>query len=52
MARMYPERLPDTVESEAERRLFNALSSGLDTSYTAYAGVRWISRRKVWRVIG
>jgi len=46
MARMYPERLPETVESDAERRLFDAFANGLDNSYTIYAGVRWISRRR------
>ena len=46
MARMYPERLPESVTSNAERRLFDALASSLDQHHTVYAGVRWISKKR------
>ena len=34
MARFFPNELPDTTTSDAERRVFEALRTGLDDSYT------------------
>ncbi len=42
MARMYPERLPPSVESHAERELFAALRDQLSDRRTVLAGVNWI----------
>lgn len=46
MAKMFPERLPDTVTSDAERRLFDTLERGLDNDHTVYAGVRWLRKAR------
>lgn len=45
MARMFPERLPESVTSNAERRLFDALATSLDNHYTVFAGVRWVKKK-------
>lgn len=42
MARMYPERLPDTVTSNAERDLFAAFRDTVSDRRTVLAGVSWI----------
>ncbi len=42
MARMYPERLPTTVESNAERELFAAFQENVSDRRTVLAGVNWI----------
>lgn len=52
MARMFPERLPDTVSSDAEYRLFDTLKHGLDNDYTVYAGVRWLRKTRYGAVNG
>ncbi len=44
MAEMYPERLPEQVDSEAERKLFDALKSQLPDSMAALYSVRWLER--------
>ncbi|MEZ4524275.1 MAG: NERD domain-containing protein/DEAD/DEAH box helicase [Thermomicrobiales bacterium] len=42
MARMYPEKLPPTVESGAERELFAAFRDQLNDRRTVLAGVNWV----------
>lgn len=42
MARMYPERLPHTVESYAEHALFRAFRDRLSDRRTVLAGVNWV----------
>jgi hypothetical protein len=43
MARMFPERLPEQVESAAERRLFQELAEQLDNSYTVIYSAKWLA---------
>lgn len=43
MARMYPERLPEQVESAAERRLFQELAAQLDNTYTVIYSAKWLA---------
>lgn len=45
MARMFPERLPEQVESAAERRLYQALEAQLDPSYTIIFSAKWLKKR-------
>jgi hypothetical protein len=52
MARMYPERLPETVKSDAERRLFDTLERDLDQHHTVFAGVRWLRKHRYGAVPG
>jgi len=42
MAKMYPERRPDGLSSDAEYDLFAAFERELDEHYTVYAGVNWL----------
>ena len=44
MARMYPERLPDGLASDAEYDLFATFEGELDESYTVFAGVKWLMK--------
>jgi hypothetical protein len=46
MARMFPERLPEQVESAAERRLFEELSAQLDNSYTVIYSAKWLAQHE------
>ena len=46
MARTYPQRLPDTFISPAERKLFRILAEGLDDAYTIFYRVAWLSRQQ------
>ncbi|MGB4952069.1 MAG: NERD domain-containing protein/DEAD/DEAH box helicase, partial [Rhizobiaceae bacterium] len=41
MARMYPNQLSDTVQSEAERVLYAKFRDDLDNSYVVFHGVTW-----------
>ena len=42
MAQMYPERLPASVQSDAERDLFDAFRDQLSDRRTVLAGVNWV----------
>ena len=42
MARMYPERLPASVQSDAERVLFDKFRDQLSDRRTVLAGVNWV----------
>ncbi|TMB99966.1 MAG: nerd domain protein [Chloroflexi bacterium] len=46
MARMFPERLPAEVKSEAERRLFDIFKSEFSDDFVVFHGVRWLARRR------
>jgi hypothetical protein len=43
MAQFFPDQLSDTTTSEAERRVFDALRTGLDDSYTVLAQLAWLA---------
>jgi hypothetical protein len=43
---MFPERLPGSVDSEAERRLFDQFRTEFSDDFTVFAGVSWISKRR------
>lgn len=43
MARMFPERFPDSSPSHAERRVFEALRDGLGDPYVVFAQVAWLA---------
>jgi hypothetical protein len=42
MAKMYPERLPEGLASDAEYDLFGTFEQELDERFTVYAGVKWL----------
>jgi len=44
MARMYPDRLPDTVESAAERTLYIQFKAQLSDSFAVLHSVKWLMR--------
>ncbi len=44
MARMYPQRLPDSVPMGAERTLYGELERQLPAEYVVLYGVKWIQR--------
>ncbi len=46
MARMYPERLPAGVESEAERRLFETFKAEFSDDFVVFPRVRWLARKR------
>ena len=46
MAKMFPERLPKDVESEAERRLFERFQRDFSDEFAVFHGVAWLSRRR------
>ncbi len=46
MARMYPERLPDGLTSDAEYDLFATFEQELDEHFTVFAGVKWLLKGK------
>jgi len=46
LARMFPERLPADVESEAERRLFDIFKSDFGDDFAVFSQVRWLARRR------
>jgi len=46
MARMYPERLPKDVASEAERRLFDAFHDQFSDDWAIFWGVRFLARTR------
>lgn len=46
MARMFPERLPQDVASEAERRLFDLFRDGFSDDWAVFAGPRWLARTR------
>ena len=46
MAIMFPERLPENVESDAERRLFDEFRRTFSDDFTVFAGVAWLSKRR------
>ena len=46
MARLYPERLPDTVESQAERRLFDVFQKEFSDDFVVFSQVRWLAKRR------
>ena len=43
MARMFPERLPHDVQSEAERRVFDAFRDQFSVDWVVFSGVRWLA---------
>lgn len=45
MATMYPQRLPNIVQSNAERKLFDALRDHLHADYTVIWSIPWTIRR-------
>jgi hypothetical protein len=46
MARMYPEKLPPGMESEAERGLFEQFRDEFSDDFTVFAQVRWLAKRR------
>jgi hypothetical protein len=46
MARMFPKVLPSTVESAAERLLFDELARQLSDDYVVIYGVKWLRRER------
>ena len=44
MARMYPERLPEGLASDAEYDLFTTFEQELDEHFTVFAGVKWLMK--------
>ena len=46
MAIMFPERLPDDVESDAERRIFDQFRDSFGDDFTVFAGVAWLSKKR------
>lgn len=42
MARMYPDRLPEGLASDAEYDLYATFEQELDEQYTVFAGVKWL----------
>ena len=42
MAKMYPERLPEGLASDAEYDLFATFEQELDEHFTVFAGVKWL----------
>ncbi len=46
MARMFPERLPDGVQSDAERRVFSALKSQFGDDFVVFSRVRWLAKER------
>jgi hypothetical protein len=48
MARMYPERIPESVRGDprraAERDVYACLADNLDDSYTAFCWTAWVVR--------
>ncbi len=46
MAIMFPERLPSTVESEAERKLFDEFRRDFSDDFVVFSQVQWLSKRR------
>jgi len=44
MAHMYPKRISPDTQSEAERRLYQALAEALPAEYTVFHSARWLVR--------
>ncbi len=44
MARMYPARIRDATQSQAERRLYDAFYTGLSNDYVVFHSVAWLAR--------
>lgn len=44
MARLFPEKLPPGVESDAERRLFDLFRNEFSDDFVVFSGVHWLAR--------
>src|SRR5947209_5492155 len=49
MATMYPQRLPDSCKSDAERKLFHLFQDSLPHDYTVIWSIDWTEARPVNR---
>ena len=46
MARMYPEKVPPGMESDAERRLFEQFRDEFSDDFLVFSQVHWLARRR------
>jgi hypothetical protein len=46
MARMFPERLPAEVASDAERRLFETFRTEFSEDWVVFSQIRWLARQR------
>ena len=46
MARMYPEKIPPGMKSDAERRLFEQFRDEFSDEFLVFSQVHWLARRR------